>query len=91
MATGTVKWFSDVKGFGFIIPDDGSQELFVHFRAIQMEGFRTLAQGQRVNYEIAKDVKGRDQAAKVAPLGNKPTATEQTTHPSSGGWGRPRR
>ena len=48
MATGTVKWFNDAKGYGFITPDDGSEDLFAHFSAIQMQGFKTLKEGQKV-------------------------------------------
>ncbi|ASM77678.1 Cold-shock DNA-binding domain protein [Vitreoscilla filiformis] len=55
---GTVKWFSDIKGFGFITPDDGSGDVFAHFSAIQMEGFRTLKQGHRVTFEMSQGPKG---------------------------------
>ncbi len=58
MATGTVKWFSDAKGFGFIEPDQGGGDVFAHFSAIQMEGFRTLKQGSRVTYELVNGPKG---------------------------------
>jgi CspA family cold shock protein len=58
MATGTVKWFSDDKGFGFITPDDGSADLFVHHSAIQTDGFRTLAEGAKVSYESEPGQKG---------------------------------
>jgi CspA family cold shock protein len=58
MATGTVKWFSDEKGFGFITPDDGSKDLFVHQTAIEGEGFRTLAEGAKVSFESESDPKG---------------------------------
>ena len=58
MATGTVKWFNDAKGFGFIQQDDGGEDVFVHHTAIQMDGFRTLAEGQKVQFEVAKGPKG---------------------------------
>jgi CspA family cold shock protein len=58
VATGTVKWFSDDKGFGFITPDEGSQDLFVHFSAIVAEGYRSLSEGTRVSYEEEPGDKG---------------------------------
>lgn len=58
MATGTVKWFNDAKGFGFIEPDQGGGDVFAHFSAIQMEGFRTLKQGSKVQYELVAGPKG---------------------------------
>ena len=58
MATGTVKWFNDAKGFGFITPDDGGEDLFAHFSAIQMSGFKTLKEGQQVEYEPIQGQKG---------------------------------
>jgi cold shock protein len=58
MATGTVKWFSDDKGFGFITPDDGDRDLFVHHTGIQMEGYRSLSEGLRVSYEEEQGDKG---------------------------------
>jgi len=59
MALGTVKWFNDAKGFGFIQPEDGGADVFAHFSAIQMEGFRTLRQGGRVNFEVVQGPKGQ--------------------------------
>lgn len=58
MAYGTVKWFNDAKGFGFIEPEGGGEDVFAHFSAIQMEGFRTLKQGSRVEYELVQGPKG---------------------------------
>ena len=59
MATGKVKWFNNAKGYGFITPDDGSEDLFAHFSSITMEGFKTLKQGQEVNFEITDGPKGK--------------------------------
>ena len=59
MASGIVKWFNDAKGFGFIKPDDGEEELFAHFSAIQMAGFKTLKEGQRVEFEVVQGPKGK--------------------------------
>lgn len=58
MASGKVKWFSDQKGYGFITPDEGGKDLFVHHTEIQSEGFRTLKEGQAVEYETIQDTKG---------------------------------
>ena len=66
MTTGTVKWFNESKGFGFISPSDGSADVFVHFSAIQGDGFKTLAEGQTVNFDIQEGPKGL-QAANVTP------------------------
>jgi CspA family cold shock protein len=62
--TGVVKWFNDAKGYGFITPDGGGKDVFVHHTAIQMEGFRSLAEGQKVEYEVTEGPKG-PQAANV--------------------------
>ncbi|VAX09652.1 Cold shock protein of CSP family [hydrothermal vent metagenome] len=66
MATGTVKWFNESKGFGFITPADGSKDVFVHFSAIQGGGFKTLAEGQSVSFETEQGPKG-PQAIEVVP------------------------
>ena len=58
MATGTVKWFNESKGFGFITPEDGGKDVFAHFSAIQNQGFKTLAEGQRVSFEVTTGPKG---------------------------------
>ena len=58
MATGTVKWFSDQKGYGFVTPDDGSKDVFVHHSSIQGEGFKSLAEGQKVQFEVTQGPKG---------------------------------
>lgn len=59
MATGTVNWFNDSKGFGFITPDDGSEDLFAHFSNINMNGFKTLKEGEKVSFEIVQGQKGK--------------------------------
>src|SRR3954464_15974541 len=71
MATGTVKWFNDAKGFGFITPDGGGKDVFVHHTAIQAEGFRSLAEGQKVEYEVTEGPKG-PQAANVRKVSSPP-------------------
>ena len=58
-ATGIVKWFNDAKGFGFITPDDGGEVLFAHFSSFQMNGFKTLKEGQKVAFEIIQGPKGK--------------------------------
>lgn len=66
MITGTVKWFNDSKGFGFLSPDDGSKDVFVHFSAIVGGGFRSLVEGQAVTFEVEQGPKG-PQATQVTP------------------------
>lgn len=67
MKFGTVKWFNDAKGFGFIEPEGGGVDVFAHFSAVQMEGFRTLKQGSRVSFDLIQGPKG-DQAQNIRPV-----------------------
>lgn len=67
MATGTVKWFNDAKGFGFITPEGGGEDLFAHFSAIQTQGFKTLKEGQKVQFDVTTGPKGK-QASNIVPL-----------------------
>lgn len=71
MLVGTVKWFNDAKGFGFIEPEEGGQDVFAHFSAIEMEGFRTLKQGSKVSYELVQGPKG-NLAQHIRPLVTQP-------------------
>ncbi len=66
MATGIVKWFNDAKGYGFITPDDGTEDLFAHFSAIKQNGFKSLHENQRVTFDVAEGPKGK-QAANIVP------------------------
>jgi cold shock protein len=72
--TGTVKWFNDAKGFGFIEPDEGGPDVFAHFSAIEMEGFRTLKQGGKVSFEMVQGPKGQ-LAQAIQPVVAVSTAT----------------
>ncbi len=67
MAKGTIKWFSDQKGYGFVTPEGGSKDIFVHFSALQGEGFKTLSEGQLVSFDITQGPKG-EQATNVVKL-----------------------
>ena len=66
MAAGKVKWFNETKGFGFITPDEGSEELFAHYSAIQTQGFKVLKENQRVSYDVVQGQKGL-QASNIKP------------------------
>ena len=59
MITGSVRWFDDANGFGFVTPDDGSEDLFAHFSAINMNGFKSLQEGQKVSFEVTQGAKGK--------------------------------
>jgi cold shock CspA family protein len=67
MQTGTVKWFNDAKGFGFITPDDGGEDLFAHFSEVQVQGFKSLQEQQKVSFEVRQGPKGK-QAANITPM-----------------------
>ncbi|MFM0002079.1 MULTISPECIES: cold-shock protein [Paraburkholderia] len=66
MPTGTVKWFNDVKGFGFIAPDSGGEDLFAHFSEVQAKGFKSLQENQKVSFDVKQGPKGK-QAANIPP------------------------
>lgn len=80
MTLGTVKWFNDLKGFGFIEPEGGGEDIFAHFSAIQMDGFRTLKQGARVRFDVVDGPKGK-LAQNIAPL-DAPDTGEDGNAPS---------
>jgi CspA family cold shock protein len=89
MPGGTVKWFNDAKGFGFIQPDSGGADAFAHFSAIQMEGFKTLKEGQRVDFELTQGAKGlmaaNIQAATPSAAYPQPTDSALTSPGQVGG------
>ena len=66
MATGTVKWFNETKGYGFIAPEDGGKDVFVHIRALEQSGLRRLADNQKVSYELQSGRDGRESAVDLA-------------------------
>jgi len=68
MASGKVKWFNDSKGFGFITPDGGGEDLFAHFSSIRSEGFKSLTEGQQVTFEVAAGKNGKEQAVNITPV-----------------------
>ncbi len=85
MAYGTVKWFNDAKGFGFIEPEGGGADVFAHFSAVQMDGFRTLKQGGRVTFDMVQGPKG-DLAQNIRPVvtADMPLATIDATPETTG-------
>jgi len=84
MPRGTVKWFNNAKGFGFILPDDGGLDLFAHYSSIEMEGYRTLKAGQAVIFDVEEGDKGLH-ASHIKPAAEQPpageTANSQTSEP----------
>ncbi|HEY1092133.1 MAG TPA: cold-shock protein [Burkholderiaceae bacterium] len=79
MQTGTVKWFNDAKGFGFIEPAEGGDDVFAHFSAIKMEGFKTLKQGGRVSFELVQGPKGQ-LAQNIMPMEGEVQVSEATAN-----------
>jgi CspA family cold shock protein len=79
MLVGTVKWFNDAKGFGFLEPEHGGDDVFAHFSAIEMEGFRTLKQGSKVTFELVQGPKG-NLAQNIRPM-----ATQEAAQPVAAG------
>jgi CspA family cold shock protein len=82
MPSGTVKWFNDAKGFGFIQPDGGGPDAFAHFSAIQADGFKTLKEGARVEFELAEGAKGM-MAMNIRPDPNTHTLPETSASPTA--------
>lgn len=77
MPIGTVKWFNNAKGYGFILPDEGGEDLFAHYSAIQMEGYKTLKAGQTVAFDVSKGEKGYH-ATNISPDVNQAEQAEST-------------
>ncbi len=83
MPTGTVKWFNNAKGYGFILPNDGGEDLFAHYSAIRMDGYKTLKAGQEVSFDVTKGDKGLHATA-ITPLGNQTGKPDDATGDTSG-------
>lgn len=81
MSTGQVKWFNNAKGFGFILPDDGGDDLFAHYSSIEMDGYRTLKAGQTVSFEVIEGPKGLH-ATKIVPVAEEEKSASDTTVPT---------
>lgn len=86
MATGTVKWFSDAKGYGFIAPDDGSKDVFVHHTGIDANGYRSLTEGQKVQFDVGQGPKG-PQAENVRALSDEVPATQKGSRDTGRNYG----
>lgn len=83
MTTGTVKFFNEGKGYGFIAPDGGGQDAFVHISAVENSGMRTLRDGQRVSYELQEDRRGKMAAVNLKEAGDAPQAGEGANEPEA--------
>ena len=87
MATGTVKWFNATKGFGFIQPDDGGNDVFVHISAVERAGMGSLNEGQKLSFEAKVDsMRGKTSAETSGPNKEGPSRMPATTSPITGGW-----
>lgn len=82
MSTGQVKWFNNAKGFGFILPDDGGDDLFAHYSSISMEGYKTLKAGQSVSFDVIEGPKGLH-AANIVPTGEPGEGNKDTGKPKA--------